>query len=76
MKKEINNQTTTKPMEHDTLLCGVCSKCKYFRISPHKIIAPISPLDADGVCENPKWKQQPIVLDSKTDTCEWFLNAT
>jgi hypothetical protein len=51
---------------------STCSECAYFRRSPHMVIAPIKSINADGVCENRKWKHQPIVLDSKKDTCELF----
>lgn len=51
-----------------------CINCSYFRTSRHTVIAPIENMIADGVCENEKHKNQPIVLDSKTDTCDYFEN--
>ncbi len=48
-----------------------CINCFYFRISRHIVIAPIENMIADGVCENEIHKSQPIVLDSKTDTCDY-----
>jgi hypothetical protein len=50
----------------------VCKNCKSFRETHFPVIAPIKNMIADGICENKNQDVQPIVLDCKKDTCNYF----
>jgi hypothetical protein len=51
----------------------VCKNCKFFREAHFPIIAPIKNIIAYGICQNANHAAQPVVLDSKTDTCNYFI---
>jgi len=48
----------------------VCKNCKFFHSYYQSIVAPINMINADGLCLISP--EQPIILDSKTDTCVNF----
>ena len=50
----------------------VCKHCKWFQETHFPIIAQIKDIIADGICHNKNQGAQPIILDCKKDTCNYF----
>ena len=48
-----------------------CEDCKYYKPHYTRIIAPLGPITADGLCKNENNKSQPIIENSKKDYCKY-----